>query len=93
MSLVLQLAALVLLLTMVVGLWAVVRPRGGVDALLAALLFGTTGVALAAVLARALARPDALNVALVGALLAAILGVAFVLRGWPGADGADEDNP
>lgn len=77
-------AGLLLLLNMVAGLVFVGRSRGGGDALLAALLLGTTGVATLLVLAFALPMARALDVALVLALLAAILGVTFALRGWPG---------
>lgn len=75
--------AVTLLLTIVLGLAHVFRQPGRADSLLAALLFGTTGAALVLVLGRALGVPGALDIALVFALLAAVLGVAFVLRGWP----------
>lgn len=76
-------AALVLLLTIVVGLGHVFRQPGRVDSLLAALLFGTTGVALVLALGKGLDLDRAVDIALVFALLAAVLGVAFVRRGWP----------
>lgn len=82
--------ALVLLLTIVAGVVYVTTRPGGADSLLAALLFGTTGVALILVLGRALGQPRAVDIALVLALLTAVLGVAFVLRGWP-ADDSDEN--
>jgi len=78
--------SLLLLLNVAAGLVFVVRGRGGPEALLAALLLGTTGVALVALLAFALPLPRALDVALVFALLAAILGVTFAMRGWPGEE-------
>jgi len=78
--------SLVLLLNVAAGLVFVVRGRGGPDSLMAALLLGTTGVALVAMLAFALPLPRALDVALVLALLAAILGVTFAMRGWPGQE-------
>jgi len=84
--------ALVLLLTIVMSLGHVFRQPGRVDSLLAALLFGSTGVALVLVLGKALGLARALDIALVFALLAAVLGVAFVLRGWPDDD-AKEDDP
>lgn len=83
-------AAVVLLLTIILGLAQVFRQAGRADSLLAALLFGSTGVALVLVLGKGLGLDGALNIALVFALLAAVLGVAFVLRGWP-ADDARED--
>ena len=85
--------ALVLLLTIVGGLGCVLRGPGRADSLLAALLFGTTGVGMILVLAKALALPRALDVALVFALLAAILGVAFVLRGWADDDPKEDSKP
>lgn len=82
--------ALVLVLTIVAGVVYVTTRPGGADSLLAALLFGTTGVALVLVLGRALGQPRTVDIALVLALLTAVFGVAFVLRGWP-ADDLDEN--
>ncbi|MBN2505975.1 MAG: multiple resistance and pH regulation protein F [Verrucomicrobia bacterium] len=76
-------AAVVLLLTILLGLGHMFREAGPAESLLAALLFGSTGVALVLVLGKGLGMSRALDVALVFALLAAVLGVAFVLRGWP----------
>jgi multicomponent Na+:H+ antiporter subunit F len=69
------------------GLAAIVLRRGAVDALMAALLIGTTGVALVLVLGKAQLLERAADIALVFALLAAVLGVAFVRSGsdsWKG---------
>lgn len=74
--------ALAYLSTVVVGLVQLMRRPGSADSLLGALLFGTTGVALVLVLGPALGIPRAVDIALVFALLAAVLGVAFVTRGW-----------
>jgi len=60
---------------------------------LAALLFGSTGVALVLVLGQGLGLDRALDIALVFALLAAVLGVAFVLRGWPDDDAREDRKP
>lgn len=76
-------AALVLLACITASLAFLSRRSGGADSLLAVLLFGTTGTALALVLGEATGAERAVDVALVLALLAAILGVTFVLRGWP----------
>jgi len=84
-------AALVLLLTVVLGLVRVFRKPGSADSLLAVLLFGSTGVALLLVLGKGLGWSWTLDVALAFALLTAVLGVAFVLRGWPG-DGTDVED-
>jgi multicomponent Na+:H+ antiporter subunit F len=78
--------SLLLLLNVAAGLAFMMRGRGGPNSLLAALLLGTTGVAVVAVLAFALPLARALDVALVFALLAPILGVTFALRGWPGKE-------
>lgn len=86
-------AAVALLLTIVVGLGHVFRQPGRADSLLAALLFGSTGVALVLVLGKAQGMDRALDIALVFALLAAVLGVAFVLRGWPDDDPKGDAKP
>ncbi len=85
--------ALVLLLTIVAGVVYVTTRPGGADSLLAALLFGTTGVALVLLLGRALGLPRAVDIALVLALLTAVFGVAFVLRGWPSDDSDENPKP
>lgn len=85
--------AVALLLTIILGLAHVVRQPGRADSLLAALLLGTTGAALVLLLGRGLGLDRALDIALVFALLAAVLGVAFVLRGWPEDDTADPSAP
>ena len=69
---------LVLLLTLVGGLWRVMRGPTRVDRMLAAQLLGTTGVAILGLLAYLDTTMAWRDVALVVALLAAISGVAFV---------------
>lgn len=86
-------AAVAFLFTIVLGLAHVFRQPGRADSLLAALLFGTTGVALVLVLGKGLGTARALDIALVFALLAAVLGVAFVLRGWPVDDAKEDPQP
>jgi multicomponent Na+:H+ antiporter subunit F len=86
-------AAVALLLTIVLSLGHVFRQPGRADSLLAALLFGSTGVALVLVLGKALGMDRALDIALVFALLAAVLGVAFVLCGWPEDDTKEDRKP
>jgi multicomponent Na+:H+ antiporter subunit F len=85
--------AVVLLLTIILGLAHVFRQPGRAESLLAALLFGSTSVALVLVLGKALGMGRALDIALVLALLAAVLGVAFVLRGWPEDDTGEDRKP
>ena len=86
-------SAVILLLTIVLGLGHVFRQPGRAESLLAALLFGSTGVALVLVLGKGLGLDRALDIALVFALLAAVLGVAFVLRGWPKNDSKENREP
>ncbi|MGC9456830.1 MAG: monovalent cation/H+ antiporter complex subunit F [Halothiobacillaceae bacterium] len=85
---------LVLLLTVLVGLWRVaVGPRPA-DRMLAAQLMGTTGVALLLVLAQVMQVPAFQDVALVLALLAMVASLAFVRqRGLtdPGGQEAADD--
>ena len=83
--------ALVLLATVILGLGHLFRQPGRAESLLAALLFGSTGVALVLVLGKGLGLAGALDIALVFALLAAVLGVAFVLRGWPEDESKEDD--
>jgi multicomponent Na+:H+ antiporter subunit F len=74
--------ALFLLLTLVAGLWRVLRGPTAADRMLAAQLFGTTAVACVLLLAQAFEHPSLRDVALVFALLAAVTAVAFVRRAW-----------
>ncbi|OYX28042.1 MAG: pH regulation protein F [Hydrogenophilales bacterium 32-62-9] len=74
--------AVFLLVNLMAALWRVVRGPMPADRLLAALLFGTTGVAVLLLLAYAGGGPTLVDVALVFALLAVITGAAFVRRVW-----------
>jgi multicomponent Na+:H+ antiporter subunit F len=69
-----------LLANVLVGLVRLVRGPTPADRLVAALLFGTTGVGVLAVLADAVATPTLRDAALVLALLAAVLSAAFTGR-------------
>ncbi|HSJ25240.1 MAG TPA: monovalent cation/H+ antiporter complex subunit F [Longimicrobiales bacterium] len=81
MSMALHGFALFLLLNVTAGLVRIARGPTAPDRMLAAQLFGTTGVAILLVLAEALDVRALRDVALVFALLAAVLAVAFVKRG------------
>ncbi len=81
--------ALFLLLNLAAALVVVARGPGAADRMLAALLFGTTGVAVLMLGALALAQPPIVDVALVLALLAAIAGIAFARRGWRAPERGD----
>lgn len=76
------LLAAVLLANLLVALLRVVRGPTAADRLLAALLFGTTGVAVLLLLAASGAADGMADVALVFALLAAVTGVVFTQRAW-----------
>jgi multicomponent Na+:H+ antiporter subunit F len=75
------LAALIIT-TAFLGILRIQLGPSGADRMLAAMLFGTTGVALALVLAEAAGYAGGRDIALVFALLGAITAVAFVKRAW-----------
>lgn len=74
--------AIALLLMIVAGLIRILSGPTSGDRMLATQLFGTTGVATVLLLAFANGAPRLIDLALVFALLAAVVGVAFALRGW-----------
>jgi multicomponent Na+:H+ antiporter subunit F len=77
--------ALFLLANLAAALLRVGWGAGAADRMLAALLFGTTGVAMVLLLATGDAAARVfVDVALVLALLAAIAGIAFARRAWRG---------
>ena len=80
-----------LLLNILVGLIRVLRGPTPADRMLAAQLFGTTGVAILLLLSQALAVPAIVDVALVLALLGAVAAVVFVLRAWQRPDAREEE--
>lgn len=84
--------ALLLLLALGGGVARVLRGPTAPDRMLAAQLFGSTGVALLLLLAEASGRPALRDVALVFALLGAVTAVTFVQRAWsdPGSDGGPD---
>lgn len=71
-----------LVLNLAAGLVRVLRGPTAADRMLAAQLFGTTGVATLLLLAEARRLPALRDVALVFALLAVLATVAFVKRVW-----------
>jgi multicomponent Na+:H+ antiporter subunit F len=74
--------AFFLLLTLIIGMVRVLRGPAPADRMLAAQLFGTTGVAIFLLLAEAMASPALRDIGLVYALLAVVTSVAFVRRAW-----------
>ena len=80
-----------LLLNILFGLIRVLRGPTPADRMLAAQLFGTTGVAILLLLSQALAVPAIVDVALVLALLGAVAAVVFVLRAWQRPNAREEE--
>ena len=69
--------ATVLALTMLIGLWRIIRGPTRADRLLPVQLFGTTGIALLLIIAHVRDEPLLLDVALVLAALAVVLPAAL----------------
>ena len=86
--------ALFLLLNLLVALIRAARGPTPADRMLAALLFGSTGVGVLLLLAHAggavLVNLALVDVALLLSLLAAITGAAFALRAW-GREGGQHE--
>jgi multicomponent Na+:H+ antiporter subunit F len=74
--------ALFLVLNVAAGLLRVVRGPTQADRMVAAQLFGTSGVAILVLLAEAGGEAALRDTALVFAILAVVVSVAFVKRGW-----------
>ncbi|WP_150302863.1 monovalent cation/H+ antiporter complex subunit F [Pseudomonas saliphila] len=72
------LLAVILLLSILAGLWRVLHGPTRADRLLAIQLFGTAGAALLMLMAHSQAQPALLDAALVLALLAAVVTAALV---------------
>jgi multicomponent Na+:H+ antiporter subunit F len=85
--------AVFLSLTLGAGLIRVARGPTPADRMVAAQLFGTTGVAILLILSRAMEESALADVALVFALLAVVVSVAFVKRGWVRWAGSDRGGP
>lgn len=82
--------AILLMLSLGIGLVRIWRGPGFADRMLAAQLLGTTGIAILLVLAVKSGLPALRDVALIMALLALLAVLAFVARVWdPDAEGDD----
>lgn len=83
--------ALFLLANLAASLWRVWRGPGDANRLLAALLLGSTGVGILALLAfsQSPAATPLLDAALALALLAAITAIAFAQRAWQRSTGSE----
>lgn len=93
MTWLLETVALLLLVTLVLGLIRIWRGPTVADRMLAAQLFGTTGVGLLLVLAELQQMPALRDVALVLALLAVMAVLAFVARVWRQDPNSDREGP
>lgn len=71
-----------LFLNLIGGLLRILRGPSRGDRMMAAQLFGTTGVAILLVLAEATGNPSLRDVALVFVVLTIVNTVVFVKRGW-----------
>lgn len=78
MTVYLTVTIVLLLLTLLWGLWPIVRGPTAADRMLAAQLFGTLGVAILMLLATLEQQTAVFNAALVLALLAPLVLIAFV---------------
>ena len=74
--------AVLILISVIIGLIRIWKGPTDADRMLAAQLFGTGGVAILLILAHAMQMPSLVDVALVYALLAATAMVVFVQRQW-----------
>ena len=76
----LMVAAIIILATITIGFVRVLRGPHKADRMIAAQLFGTSGVAWILLIAYATDTPELSNIAMILALLAAIAAIAFVKR-------------
>jgi multicomponent Na+:H+ antiporter subunit F len=83
--------ALLMLVSIALGLIRVMRGPTPADRMLTAQLFGTGGVALLLILAQAMQLSSLVDVALVYALLAALTMVVFVKRQWTAVEDGEEN--
>jgi multicomponent Na+:H+ antiporter subunit F len=84
--------AVLILISVIVGLIRIWKGPTDADRMLAAQLFGTGGVAVLLVLAHAMQMPSLVDVALVYALLAATATVVFVRRQWRSGENVEKMN-
>ena len=84
--------AILVLVTVAIGMIVVLKNLTRADQMLAALLLGTAGVAILLLLGAAFDRPDLIDVALVFALLAVVVTVAFVRTAWSATEEEQDDS-
>jgi multicomponent Na+:H+ antiporter subunit F len=91
MNTLLMFVTLAVLMSVVAGMVRVIRGPTAADRMLAALLFGTGGVAVLLLLARVMSVPALKDAALVFVVLAAVTTVAFVRLVWTSTEEACEE--
>lgn len=74
--------ALFLLLTVVMGMIRIFSGPTEADRMMAAQLFGTSGLAILLVLAQGMDMPELIDIALTFSLLATMVAMTFVRRAW-----------
>ncbi|MDW7774068.1 MAG: monovalent cation/H+ antiporter complex subunit F [Desulfobulbaceae bacterium] len=74
--------ALFLLLTVAMGMIRIISGPTVADRMMAAQLFGTSGLAILLVLARGMDMPELTDIALTFSLLATLVSMTFVRRVW-----------
>jgi multicomponent Na+:H+ antiporter subunit F len=92
MQTILMALACTVLMSVVAGLFRVVRGPTSADRMLSSLLFGTGGVAVLLLLAEGMQAPALKDVALVFVVLAAVSAVAFVRLIWMPDEGPPQGN-
>jgi multicomponent Na+:H+ antiporter subunit F len=83
---ILEVLAVVIIMTVALGLYRIERGPTGADRMLSSMLFGTSGIALTLVLSAIADMPSLLDMALVFSVLTSITTVAFVKRAWGAGD-------
>ena len=83
-------AILAIMVSVVAGLGQVWRGPTREDRMLSALLFGTGGVAILLLIGAVVAQPAFVDTALVFAILALIVSVAFSRNDWASIEAGDE---
>ena len=86
MTAAMEVLAVVIIATVMLGLYRIERGPTSADRMLSSMLFGTSGIALTLVLGAVQEMPSLLDMALMFAILASISTVAFVKRAWGAGD-------
>lgn len=86
MRLGIEILAVIIMATVILGLYRIERGPTSADRMLSSMLFGTSGIALTLALSAIEDMPSLLDMALVFAILASISTMAFVKRAWGAGD-------